>query len=95
MQTKNVPFEEIYDIMAVRIIYKCKDDIDEKAQAWMIYSAITNLYRPHPDRLRDWVSSPKANGYEALHTTVMGPDGHWVEVQIRSERMHEIAEKGI
>lgn len=95
MQTKNVPFEEVYDIMAVRIVYKKRDDLDEKAQAWMIYSAITNLYRPHPDRLRDWISTPKSNGYEALHTTVMGPDGQWIEVQIRSERMHEIAERGI
>ena len=95
MESKKIPFEEVYDIMAVRIIYKVKKGIEEKAQAWMIYSAITNLYHPHPDRLRDWVSSPKANGYEALHTTVMGPDGHWIEVQIRSERMHEIAERGI
>lgn len=95
MQVKNVPFEEIYDLMAVRIVYQPKEGLDEKAQAWMIYSAITTLYRPHPDRIRDWISTPKANGYEALHVTVMGPDGQWIEVQIRSQRMHEIAERGI
>lgn len=95
MQVKNIPFEEVYDLMAVRIVYQPKPGIDEKAQAWMIYSAITSLYRPHPERIRDWISTPKANGYEALHVTVMGPDGQWIEVQIRSQRMHEIAEKGI
>ncbi|MBP5306614.1 MAG: bifunctional (p)ppGpp synthetase/guanosine-3',5'-bis(diphosphate) 3'-pyrophosphohydrolase, partial [Paludibacteraceae bacterium] len=95
METKHVPFNEIYDLMAVRIIYQVKEGMDEKAQAWMIYSAITSLYRPHPDRIRDWISTPKSNGYEALHVTVMGPDGQWIEVQIRSERMHEIAERGI
>jgi GTP pyrophosphokinase len=95
MKAKNIPFEEVYDLLAVRIIYKGKEDIDEKDQAWMIYSTVTNFYRPHPERIRDWVSTPKANGYEALHVTVMGPDGHWIEVQIRSERMHEIAEKGL
>ncbi len=95
MQVKNIPFEEVYDLMAVRIVYQPKQGIDEKAQAWMIYSAITSLFRPHPERIRDWISTPKANGYEALHVTVMGPDGQWIEVQIRSQRMHEIAEKGI
>jgi GTP pyrophosphokinase len=95
MKTKNIPFEEIYDLLAVRIIYKTQDNIGEKDQAWMIYSTVTNFYRPHPERIRDWVSTPKANGYEALHVTVMGPAGQWIEVQIRSERMHEIAEKGI
>ncbi len=95
MKVKNIPFEEVYDLMAVRIVYKQKEGLDEKAQAWMIYSAITSLFRPHPDRIRDWVSTPKANGYEALHVTVMGPDGQWIEVQIRSERMHDIAERGI
>jgi GTP pyrophosphokinase len=95
MQKKNIPFEEVYDLMAVRIIYKPQEGISEQAQAWMIYSTITKHYKPHPERTRDWVSSPKANGYEALHLTVMSPDGQWVEVQIRSERMHDIAEKGI
>jgi len=95
MKTKNIPFEEIFDLLAVRIIYKTQDNIGEKDQAWMIYSTVTNFYRPHPERIRDWVSTPKANGYEALHVTVMGPAGQWIEVQIRSERMHEIAEKGI
>ncbi len=95
MKTKNIPFEEVYDLLAVRIIYKGNDEIDEKNQAWMIYSTVTSFYRPHPERIRDWVSTPKANGYEALHVTVMGPDGHWIEVQIRSERMHDIAERGL
>lgn len=94
MQTKNVPFEEIYDIIAMRIVFTPKEGISEKAQCWNIYSIITDLYQPKPDRLRDWVSSPKANGYEALHTTVMSPSGRWVEIQIRTERMNEIAERG-
>ncbi len=94
MQTKGVPFEEVYDILAMRIVFKPKEDVSEKAQCWLIYSIVTDLYRPNPDRLRDWISSPKANGYEALHTTVMSPEGRWVEVQIRSERMDEIAERG-
>lgn len=94
MHTKNVPFEEIYDIFAMRIIFKPKEGLSEKAQCWNIYSIITDLYQPKPDRLRDWVSSPKANGYEALHTTVMSPSGKWVEVQIRTERMNDIAERG-
>lgn len=94
MQTKNVPFEEIYDILAMRIVFTPKEGISEKAQCWNIYSIITDLYQPKPDRLRDWVSSPKANGYEALHTTVMSPGGRWVEIQIRTERMNEIAERG-
>ncbi len=94
MQTKNVPFEEIYDILAMRIVFKPKEGVSEKAQCWNIYSIITDLYQPKPDRLRDWVSTPKANGYEALHTTVMSPSGRWVEVQIRTERMDEIAERG-
>jgi len=94
MQTKNVPFEEIYDILAMRIVFEPKEGISEKAQCWNIYSIITDLYQPKPDRLRDWVSSPKANGYEALHTTVMSPSGRWVEIQIRTERMNEIAERG-
>ena len=94
MQTKNVPFEEIYDIFAVRIIFEYKPGMDEKKLCWDIYSAVTDLYRIRPDRIRDWVSRPKANGYQALHVTVMGPDGQWIEVQIRSSRMDDIAEKG-
>lgn len=94
MQTKNVPFEEIYDVLAVRIIFEPQEDINEKTTCWNIYSAITDIYMPKPDRLRDWVSRPKANGYEALHLTVMGPHGRWVEVQIRSKRMDEFAERG-
>ena len=94
MQNKNVPFEEVFDIFAIRIIFDPTDDLPEKNQCWDIYSIITDSYLPNPDRLRDWVSTPKANGYEALHTTVMGPQGKWVEVQIRSDRMNEIAEKG-
>src|SRR4030066_119810 len=94
MQSKNVPFEEIYDVLAVRIVFEPIPDIPEKTQCWNIYSMITDSYLPKPDRLRDWVSRPKPNGYEALHVTVMGPEGKWVEVQIRSRRMDEIAEKG-
>ena len=94
METKHVPFEEVYDLYAMRIIFKCDDAAQEKTICWNIYSAITDIYRLHPDRTRDWISNPKANGYQALHLTVMGPDGNWVEVQIRSERMDEIAEKG-
>ncbi len=94
MQTKNVPFEEIYDLIAIRIIFDPLPDFPEKTQCWNIYSMITDVYMPKPERIRDWVSTPKANGYEALHATVMGPRGNWVEVQIRSRRMDEIAEKG-
>ncbi|HOW09157.1 MAG TPA: RelA/SpoT family protein [Bacteroidales bacterium] len=94
MQTKNVPFEEIYDILAVRIVFEPVPGIPEKTTCWNIYSIITDSYLPKPDRLRDWISRPKPNGYEALHVTVMGPEGHWVEVQIRSRRMDEIAERG-
>ena len=94
MQTKHVPFEEVYDLYAMRIIFDCPDQSQEKNLCWQIYSAITDLYRLHPDRTRDWISVPKANGYQALHLTVMGPDGNWIEVQIRSRRMDEIAEKG-
>lgn len=95
MKTKNIPFEDVYDLLAVRIIFRTRYDIEEKNQAWMVYSAVTSHYRPHPERIRDWISTPKANGYEALHVTVMGPEGIWIEVQIRSERMHAIAERGI
>lgn len=94
MQTKKIPFEEVYDLYAVRIIFDCPNRAEEKDRCWEIYSAITDLYKMHPDRLRDWVVNPKANGYQALHVTVMGRDGNWVEVQIRSRRMDEIAEKG-
>lgn len=93
MRTKNVPFEEVFDLFAIRIILDSKPE-NEKSDCWKAYSIVTDLYRPNPDRLRDWVSSPKANGYESLHTTVMGPKGQWVEVQIRTTRMNEIAEKG-
>lgn len=94
METKRVPFEEVYDLYAARIVFKCEHECDEKRICWNIYSEITDLYSLHPDRTRDWISVPKANGYRALHLTVMGPDGNWVEVQIRSERMDEMAEKG-
>ena len=94
METKQIPFEEVYDLYAVRIIFDCDDPAHEKVVAWNIYAAITDLYRLHPERTRDWISTPKANGYQALHVTVMGPDGNWIEVQIRSRRMDEIAEKG-
>ena len=93
MLGQNVSFDEVYDKFAVRIIYK-GDDENEKFLAWKIYSIVTDHFRPNPIRLRDWISSPKSTGYEALHITVMGPKGRWVEVQIRSERMNEIAEKG-
>ncbi len=94
MQEKSVPFEQIYDILAVRIVFKPKPRIPEITQCWHIYSTITQLYKAKTDRLRDWVSRPKANGYEALHATFMGPHGKWIEVQIRSERMNDIAEHG-
>jgi GTP diphosphokinase / guanosine-3',5'-bis(diphosphate) 3'-diphosphatase len=94
MQKKNVTFEEIYDLMAIRIVFDPDEKTPEKTQCWNIYSLTTDIYMPKPERIRDWVSTPKANGYEALHATVMGPSGHWVEVQIRSRRMDEIAEKG-
>lgn len=94
METKHIPFEEVYDLYAMRIVFKCDDPSKEKTMCWNIYSVITDIYKLHPERTRDWVSVPKANGYQALHITVMGPDGNWVEVQIRSERMDDIAEKG-
>tara|TARA_B110000196_G_scaffold156717_1_gene134992 strand:- start:19378 stop:21579 length:2202 start_codon:yes stop_codon:yes gene_type:complete len=90
---KNISFEEIYDKFAIRIVYKSEKE-NEKFIAWKIYSIITDYYTPNPLRLRDWITSPRSNGYEALHITVVGPGSKWVEVQIRSERMHEIAEKG-
>ncbi len=95
MQRRNISFDEIYDLLAVRIVFKPKEGIPEKQQCWNIYALITDLYSPKPERIRDWVSVPKANGYEALHLTVMGPEGQWFEVQIRSERMDEVAEKGL
>ena len=94
MQRKQIPFEEIYDLFAIRIVFKSLPFPSEKTQCWQIYSTITDIYTPKPDRLRDWISMPKANGYEALHSTVMGPDGVWVEVQIRTQRMEDIAERG-
>ncbi len=94
MRKKHVTFEEVYDIFAIRIILKSSPE-REKEDCWKVYSIITNFYHPSPERLRDWISVPKGNGYEALHTTVMGPGGRWVEVQIRTERMNEIAEKGL
>jgi GTP pyrophosphokinase len=93
IKNKGVPFEEIYDLFAIRIILKSPQE-REKSDCWGVYSAITDIYKPNPDRLRDWLSNPKTNGYEALHTTVMSSLGKWVEIQIRTERMHEIAEKG-
>lgn len=93
MRKKNIPFDEVYDLFAIRIILNSKPE-NEKSDCWKAYSIVTDLYIPNPDRLRDWISSPRANGYESLHTTVMGPRGQWVEVQIRTNRMNEIAEKG-
>ncbi len=94
MQTKEIPFEEVYDIFAIRIILDTPPE-SEKPDCWRVYSIVTDFYQPSPDRLRDWISTPRANGYESLHTTVMSPSGKWVEVQIRSERMDEVAEKGL
>ena len=93
IKNKGVTFDEVYDLFAIRIILETPAD-HEKADCWRVYSMVTELYHPNPDRLRDWISTPKANGYESLHTTVMGPKGKWVEVQIRTRRMDEIAEKG-
>lgn len=94
MQTKHVPFEEIYDLLAVRIIFTPRNMDEELNDCFDIYVAISKIYKPHPDRLRDWVSHPKANGYQALHVTLMGNNGQWIEVQIRSERMNDVAEQG-
>ena len=94
MVRKQIPFSEIYDLFAIRIVFQPLDFPSEKTQCWQVYSSITDIYTPKPDRLRDWISIPKANGYEALHSTVMGPDGIWVEVQIRTQRMEDIAERG-
>ena len=94
MQTKHVPFEEIYDLLAVRIIFEPRNMEEELNDCFDIYVSISKIYKPHPDRLRDWVSHPKANGYQALHVTLMGNNGQWIEVQIRSERMNDVAEQG-
>lgn len=94
MRRKEIPFEEVYDLFAIRIVFKALPFPSEKTQCWQIYSCVTDIYTPKPDRLRDWISIPKSNGYEALHSTVMGPDGIWVEVQVRTERMDDIAERG-
>jgi guanosine-3',5'-bis(diphosphate) 3'-pyrophosphohydrolase len=94
MKKKGVSFEEVYDLFAIRVIIDAPSD-KEKEECWKAYSIVADMYSPSPERLRDWLSNPKSNGYEALHTTVMGPNGRWVEVQIRSKRMNEIAEKGL
>ncbi|MBC8084533.1 MAG: bifunctional (p)ppGpp synthetase/guanosine-3',5'-bis(diphosphate) 3'-pyrophosphohydrolase, partial [Hymenobacter sp.] len=93
MRKQNITFDEVYDLFAIRVILDVPQE-QEKAACWQVYSIVTDFYQPNPDRLRDWVSTPKANGYESLHTTVMSRSGQWVEVQIRSHRMDEIAEKG-
>ena len=94
MQTKGVSFDEVYDLLAIRIVFNPKTSISEKRQCFNILSLVTDIYKPKPDRIRDWITIPKANGYEALHVTVMGPQGKWVEIQIRTQRMDEIAERG-
>ena len=94
MQNKHVPFDEIFDLLAIRIIFTPKDRVMERGECFNIYSALTDIYKPHPTRFRDWVSNPKANGYQALHNTFMSKDGQWIEVQIRSDRMDDIAEQG-
>ncbi|MBP5497845.1 MAG: bifunctional (p)ppGpp synthetase/guanosine-3',5'-bis(diphosphate) 3'-pyrophosphohydrolase [Muribaculaceae bacterium] len=94
METKHIPFKDVYDLYAARIVFDCEHEQDEKRICWNIYSDITDLYKHHPDRIRDWVSTPKANGYRALHITAMGPDGNWIEVQIRSRRMYDVDERG-
>ena len=95
MEAKRIPFEEVYDILGARIVFKPHPGADERLECFKIYNLITSIYTLHPGRTRDWLSTPKANGYEALHVTVMGPDGQWIEVQIRSQRMDDIAEKGL
>src|SRR5690554_282361 len=94
MKSKQVPFEEVFDLFAIRIILDTPEEL-EKPDCWRVYSIVTDFYQPNPDRLRDWISTPRANGYESLHTTVISPQGKWVEVQIRSTRMDQIAEKGL
>lgn len=95
MQAKHIPFEEVYDLYAVRIVFQCNSEEEETDICWAIYNIITRIYHPHPDRTRNWLTTPKPNGYRALHVTVMGPDGNWVEVQIRSQKMEDIAERGL
>jgi len=95
MRSKNIPFEQVYDLYAVRIVFEPKENQPERIQCWHIYSLITQIYLSKTDRIRDWVSTPKVNGYEALHCTVMGKMGNWIEVQIRSRRMDDLAERGI
>ena len=94
MQRKHVPFEEVFDILAIRIIFHPKERDNEIAECYAIYAALTQIYKPHPSRFRDWLSTPKANGYQALHNTFMSHQGKWIEVQIRSDRMDDIAEGG-
>lgn len=94
MKAQQIPFEEVYDVFAIRIVLNVTEE-EEKAMCWQVYSMVTDFYVPNPDRLRDWISTPRANGYESLHTTVMSPGGKWVEVQIRSQRMDDIAERGL
>ena len=94
MKKQGVDFEEVYDLFAIRIIIDSSPE-KEKSACWQVYSLITDLYQPNPSRLRDWISVPKSTGYESLHTTVIGPRGKWVEVQIRTTRMDDIAEKGL
>ncbi|MCL2502087.1 MAG: RelA/SpoT family protein, partial [Bacteroidales bacterium] len=95
MQTKGIPFDQIYDIFAIRIVFEPKPDMDERTQCFHIYTGITKKYLSKSDRIRDWTNKPKSNGYESLHCTLMGPEGNWVEVQIRTKRMDEIAERGV
>ena len=95
MQAKHIPFEEVYDLYAVRIVFQCPENVDEADICWSIYNIITHIYHPHPDRTRNWLATPKPNGYKALHVTVMGPNGNWIEVQIRSQKMEDIAERGL
>jgi GTP pyrophosphokinase len=94
MQTKGVSFDEVYDLLAIRVVFIPNPNVSEKRQCFDILSLVTDIYKPKPDRIRDWITIPKANGYEALHVTVMGPQGKWVEIQIRTQRMDEIAERG-
>lgn len=94
MQTKGVSFDEVYDLLAIRVVFIPNPNVSEKRQCFDILSLVTDIYKPKPDRIRDWITMPKANGYEALHVTVMGPQGKWVEIQIRTQRMDEIAERG-
>merc|ERR1711879_600974 len=94
MKTKKVSFDEVHDLFAIRVILESKPE-NEKADCWTAYSIVTEEYQTNPERLRDWITIPKSNGYESLHTTVMGPQGKWVEIQIRTQRMDEVAEKGL